>query len=79
MRVTVYPSGIISGTYVTEQGGLLPVNGGLETNGNVWLDIGQRTQVTGYWHSDGSITGYTYGPPALDHLAFNAKATNIQH
>jgi hypothetical protein len=78
MRITVDPSGIISGTYVTTDGRLLPVNGGLQPNGNVWLDVGP-TRVSGQWQQDGSILGYTYGPPALNWLKFSATAVKIQH
>jgi hypothetical protein len=70
MRITVYPSGIIAGTYLPQDGSPFTVSGGLDANGKVWLLLGQ-TIVTGAWQPDGAIVAYSAGPSFQD-LKFTA-------
>jgi hypothetical protein len=71
MRLTIYPSGIIAGTYLPQDGSPFSVSGGLDANGKVWLLLGQ-TIVTGELQPDGTIAAYSAGPSFQD-LKFTAK------
>jgi hypothetical protein len=61
MRLTLYPNGIIQGTYIPQDEQPFSVSGGLDDNGKVWLLLG-RTTVTGEWKAGDAITAYSTGP-----------------
>lgn len=71
MRVTLYPSGIIQGTYMPQDGAPFVVSGGVKANGDLWLMLG-HTIVTGTWQPNGAIVAYSAGPEFQD-LKFDAK------
>lgn len=73
MRLTIYPDGIVQGNYVTQGGGLLPVTGGVEPSGKMWLQFGRAT-VTGELQHSGVIRAYSSGPDFAD-LNFVATPT----
>jgi hypothetical protein len=78
MRLTLFPDGTISGTYVPQDGNSFHVAGGLQQNGDVFLTLGQTT-VNGQLLPDGTIVGSTFGPPAFDALKFVAVPNSPGH
>jgi hypothetical protein len=44
LALTIYPNGIVQGTYLPSDGGVRNVTGGL-TGTNIWLDIGSMGQL----------------------------------
>jgi hypothetical protein len=42
--LTIYPNGIVQGTYLPSDGGIRDVTGGL-TGTNIWLDVGSLGQL----------------------------------
>jgi hypothetical protein len=64
MRLTFHPDGILQGTYVPDAGNPIPVTGGIEDSGRVWLSIGTRNRMTvnGHVHQGGWIEGIINGP-----------------
>ena len=51
MRLTVYPSGIVSGTFRNDEGGIREVTGGVDGS-SIWLDIGGAFHAL---HLDGTL------------------------
>jgi len=50
LRLTVYPSGIVSGTFQPSDGGARTVSGGMSGT-QIWLDIGMQRSV----HLEGTL------------------------
>jgi hypothetical protein len=75
MQLKLYPSGILQGWYIPQEGSAFGVTGGVDANGKVWLQL-PGAIVTGEWGPGDTIVAYSTGP-SFDNLKFDA--TPLKH
>jgi hypothetical protein len=64
LRLTVYPSGIVQGTYRDEyEGGFKTVTGGLDRQNHIWLDIGGLRPMRLYGTFENGVLRATRNSP----------------
>jgi hypothetical protein len=77
LTLTIYPNGIVQGTYLPSDGGARSVSGGL-TGTNIWLDIGMmgRLHLSGTF-KDGVLetTAAIPGPDTYTFKSVSVKQT----
>lgn len=78
MRVTVYPDGIVSGTFQDSDGGVRNVTGGLNGT-SIWLDIGANHSLHLYGTFKNGTISATANLPGPDSYTFIATPETKSH
>ncbi|HTJ25278.1 MAG TPA: hypothetical protein VMA36_03845 [Candidatus Limnocylindria bacterium] len=78
LALTVYPSGIVQGTYRDEDaGGFKTVTGGLDRRNHIWLDIGNGVRALRLYGTfeNGVLTATRNAPDPEEHVFQSVSVT----